>query len=54
MALTSLLVDPVSTATNSTPLDSTSMPIDPPLPTIEIDTFGPLDLDLLIALRKGK
>ena len=55
MALTSLLANQVLTAADLSPLpDSEHVPIYPSLPTIEPDSSAFSDLNLLIALHKGK
>ena len=50
---TSLHVDPESTVTDSDPPHSTSLPTDPLLFTLEMDTSASYDLDFLIAHRKA-
>ena len=45
----SLPVDPVSTAADLNPPNSTSLPTTLSLPTVKMDTSTPSDLDLLIA-----
>ena len=55
MAPTSLPTNPIPAAADFIPLsDPEPLPIDPPLLTVEPDIFGSSDLDLPIALRKGK
>ena len=54
VVFTSFPADPSSTAVDLDPRHFASLPIDIPLPTVEMDTSAYYDLNLPIAYRKGK